>query len=266
MLLSLDSEVLLKHFPYRTETHSHGQRHFLQPDPRFFVHDYLQGKFGLEVQCSTRNEIADLESRNFALVFENLAPRENAVLDPHFSRVTNPQASAGESSSNQVKSTVTINTRPIVQGDKSPSDIKRLVFESAGQSRISLYTLKDGGYVQRNVFHAPNSFLEVSGIGGDGKLPLLRIGGRVSEFQYGCIIDAGIQSASEMVQHFSEFERKGRLPISFNWLKKESPSPIVVHLWPGGINFIGIEGVPQIYERLAMNFCPRNAIPTSLEW
>jgi hypothetical protein len=134
------------------------------------------------------------------------------------------------------------------------------------QSRVSLYSLNDGRYIRRNIFHAPNRLFKVRGIGCDGELPLLCIGGRIaSEFQNGSVINTGIQSAPELIKHLSEFERKWQKPVLFDWFKEESPSPIAVHLWARGISLCSVKGVPTIYEGLAVKLCPINAIPTCLE-
>ena len=264
--LSRDSEVVFKHFPNRTYTDSHTQRHFLQPSARRLIHHYLQRKCGLEVQCRSRLEIADLESRDFTLIFENVAPNEIAVFDSHFHGEDDHQASTRQRCSDQVEFSMPINTCPVIQGDQHRSQIELLPIESTGQSRVSLYSLNDGGYVRRNIFHAPNRFFKVIWIGCDGELPLLWIGGRVTEFQNSSIVNTAIQSAPELIQHLSEFERKRESPIQFDWLKEESPSPIVVHLWAGSISLTCVKGVPAIYERLTVNLCPVNAVPTRLEW
>jgi len=110
------------------------------------------------------------------------------------------------------------------------------------QARVSLYSLNDGSYVRRKIFHASNRLFKVRGIGSDGELPLLCIGGRiVSEFRNGCVVETRVQSAPELIQHLSEFERKWENPVPFDWLKKESPSPIAIHLWARGISLVSVK-------------------------
>jgi hypothetical protein len=221
----------------------------------------------VKVHCRSRREIADFESCDLALVFENVAADKITVFDSHPDWTSDHQIAAAQRCANQVESSVAVNPSPVVQGNECRSNIELIPIESAGQSTVTLYSLNNGGYIRRNIFHSPNRRFEVCGVRGDRKLPLLCIGGRVaSEFQNGGIINAGIQSAPELVQHLSEFEREGESPVPFDWLNEVSPSPIVVYLSPRGINLICVESVPAIYEGLAVHLCPINTVPTCLEW
>jgi hypothetical protein len=265
--LSRDPEVVLKKLPGHTCTHSHSQRNSLEPDTRKLVHHYLEGKLGVEVHCRSRNEIADFESCDLALALENLAADKITVFNSHSDWTSDHQIAAAQRRANQVEPSVAIDPSPVVQGNECRSNIELLPIESAGQSRVTLYSLNNGGYIRRNIFHSPNRLFEVRGVRGDRKLLLLCIGGRVaSEFQNGGIMNAGIQSAPELIQHLSEFEREGESPVPFDWLNKEPPSPIVVYLSPRGINLICVESVPTVYEGLAVHLCPINTAPTRLEW
>jgi hypothetical protein len=238
----------------------------LQPDARRLVHHYLEGKFGVEVQCRSRNEIADFESRDLALVFENIAADKITVFDSHSDWTSDPQIAAAQCCADQVELSVTVNASPIVQSNECRSKIELLSIKGAGQSRVTLYSLNDGGYVRRNIFHSPNRLFKVCGVRGDRELPLLCVGGRIAEFQNGGIINARIQSTPELIQHLSEFEREWESPVCFDWLNKESPSPIVVYLSPRGINLICVKSVPAVYEGLAVKLRPLDAIPTGVEW
>ena len=265
--LSLNSEVVLKKFPSQTRTHPHSQRNFVQPDAGMLVHHYLEGKFGVEVHCRSGNEIADLESSNFALVFENVSADKVAVFDSHSQGTSNGQTPPGQRCTNQVQLSMAVNAGPVVQNDESRTNVELIPLEGAGQSRVTLYSLNDGSYVRRHIFHSPNRLSEVCGVRGDWELPLLCIGGRIaSEFQNGGVINAGIQSAPELIQHLSEFEREWESPIPFDWFDKKSPSPIVIYLSPRSVNLTCVKSVPALYAGLAVNLCPVNTVPTHLEW
>ena len=267
LISSCDSEVRLESFPNSTDTHSHRQSDFLQSNPRGLVHHYLEGKLRLEANLRARNVIADFETRDLALTFDNISTDEIAVFDSHINGRTDSQVSAGDNGTNEVQFPVTINSCPIVENDQSFPKIKFLPIKSTGRTRITLYALHDGRYVARKIFHATHRIFKIVGVVGYNELPLVCIGGRVaSEFQNGGIVDARIESAPELVQHLSEFEGKWENPVRFDGLDKEFPCPVIVHLWPRSISLICVKGVPETYEGLAVNFRPRNALPTRIEW
>jgi hypothetical protein len=86
------------------------------------------------------------------------------------------------------------------------------------------------------------------------------------EFQNRSIVNTRFESRAELIKHLSHLERERQEPITLDCPKEELPIPAVIYLGLRTINVSCIDAVPYAYERLAVDFCPINSIPTCLEW
>jgi hypothetical protein len=268
MHLSLDSEVSLKTFPYRLDGDPHSERSFLKPDSRNLIDRYLKGEIGVHVYLRARNVICDSESHDLAFVFEKMFPGcEDNILDAHSIGHTDSQATVCDCRTDQMKPSVPVDPSPAVEHFEGLSKIKFHTLESTGCTRIGLYSFHERPHLIREILHTPHGLAEFSGIGSDLKFPLLLIGGRVLlEMQNGCIVDAGVQSRAELIEHLSDLERKWQEPITLDGPDEKLPCPVVLYLSARIISLTCIKSIPYSYEGLAVKLRPRDAIPTRLEW
>jgi len=96
---------------------------------------------------------------------------------------------------------------------------------------------------------------------------MLIVGGRILlELQNGGIVNTGIESRPELIEHLSKMEREWQKPITFDCPDEELSVPVIVYLGLGSVNVACIETVPYLYEGLSVELRPINAIPTGIEW
>ena len=271
MCSSLDSEVLLELLPNNLDAKTHGYRDILESDSRSLIDRYIEGELGIHVHLRVRNKVANLEAREFVLVFENaVVGCEVAVLKGHpfSSRKNDPQISFDNCGADEVQLAMPVHSRPIVQDHQRRADIPHLVFVASGNTSVRLYGFdKIPDLLRDDFLHAPHGLFEFGGIGSEDKFPLLFIGGRVLfELQNGGIVNTRVQCASELIQHLSKLERERQKPIALNCTDEEFPIPVVVYLGLRSVNLVCVEIVPYLNERLAVELRPRNTLPARIEW
>lgn len=268
--ISLDSEVPLETLPYRLQGEKHPGRRILQTNPRGLIDSYLEGETGFHVHLRTRNKVANSKTEDFVFVFENmLLGRELGILNGHAFGNSDGDRAIRDCCSDKMKSPVPVNSRPVIQHFENSSKVEvSPIRECADRSLVRLYSFDQVSNVLRNdLLHAPQGLLEFCGVGTEDKFPLLLIGGRVLfEMQNGGVIHAGIQSRTELIKHLAEMERERQEPIALDGSDEKLPRPVVLHISAGSINLVLVQSVPYLYERVTVRLCPRDAIPTRLEW
>ena len=156
---------------------------------------------------------------------------------------------------------------PLVEDVEDLSQVPLGAVRPAGCSRVRLYSFEQSTQLVREVLHTPNGVVKFVFSDADREAPLLFIGGRVlSELQRGRVIDAGIQSGPEVVEHLSKLERERQEPITLDCAEEKLPIPVVVYLGTGTVHLVCIKSVPYLYEGLAMKLSPINTIPARIEW
>lgn len=266
---SRDSVVLLKTFPNGLDANPHCQRHFLQSNTRSLIDDYVERKFGLHVYLGARNKVADLKSRQFVIVFDKVLAGVTEVngFDGHTFWNPNTQAPVDDGRADQMELPMSVDSRPVIENLKGLTQVKFVTLKSASYTRIWLYGLDESSQILGDdLLHTPDCVFEFNGVGTKDKFPLCLIGGRVlSELQNGGIVNTGIKSGSELVEHLTKMEREWQEPISLDGPDKELPVPFVVYLSARFVHLICIQAVPYFYEGLAVTFRPVNSVPTGLE-
>jgi hypothetical protein len=175
----------------------------------------------------------------------------------------------GRSGANDMQPTVPVDSCPVIQDRQGLTNIPcpSFVPMSSGSSRIRLYGLDEASHVVRHILHTPHGLFKFIGVGTDGETPLLLIGGRVlAKLQTGSIIDNGIEGATKLIQHLSKLEREWQDPIRLDWSDEKLPCPIIIYLGDRSVNVVCIKTIPDFNEGLSVHLCPRNTIPTRIEW
>lgn len=271
MTLSLDPEVSLKAFSYCAHTQSNSKRGILHSHSRNLIDRYLDSEFGIHAYLRARNEVSDLKTRDFAIVFEETNPSriDSKVFNTHarVGRDDEFHLSSGDCGSYKIQSPVTIYSRPVIQDEKHLSQVPLQIVGPSNSTRIRLYSLKERFEVVREFLHAPCQLLEIPRSVADGKVPLLRIGGRIlSEHEHSSVIDAGIEPGSELIKHLAKMERERQEPVTLGGPDEELSCPVVIYLGVGTIELVCLKSTPYVYEGLAVRLCPINSVPAILEW
>jgi len=155
---------------------------------------------------------------------------------------------------------------PILSGpvmENAESTIQGNYFRSV----VRLNRFNEGPNVFRQWCDTPSGILEVFRRGTNRKFKIILIGGRVPVcLQNSGLIDATIESSTELVDHLAKFEGEDGWKGGEFWPNENAPCPITLHAYSNGVMFVLDKRVPSFGEGISVGLCPFDSLPAPIEW
>jgi len=186
------------------------------------------------------------------------------------SRTSNFGAKIRRPRTHDVKCAMPVFTRPLIQDVEGAVKIKDSVFWGEFWSVVRLYRLDNVPTLLNEwTQHASLIVGVLTPFAVNRKFQMILVGGRVlSGLKNGSMIDAGIQSGSKLIKHFSQFEGEERSETFGNvWDHPNRPCPIVLHAYANGVEVFRLADLtPRLGHDFAVSLCAADTLPTALEF
>ncbi len=234
---------------------------------RNLVHGYIHVNIGICLHLHTSSKSSDPERRDLAFVIQKSGASDAHTRESRSSRANDLRIGVRRPRSNNMQSPVPVYSRPFPHNSESPIEVVNQEFWRKVRHVVRLYRLDD----------VPTLLCEWRSIEGaifsttlaDGKFEFIFIGGRVfPSLSNSRSIDARIESSSQLVQHFSEFERDNIGEISSKVrFEPDAPCPVIIHAYANGVEvFFRSALIPQVADCFAVSLCAANTLPAALEF
>lgn len=160
-----------------------------------------------------------------------------------------------------------IDSRPVVKDTEAAIEIEDFLVFLKGRSVARLYSFDEGLKLMREWSDLRAGLVEMTLAGADRKFQILLIGGRVLlRLNDGSRINTAVKCRSELVKHFSQFERELIGEAAVSWADPNAPCPIGIHIHAGRIGVFLDKTVPHLGEGYAVGVCPFDTLPAAVEW
>lgn len=231
-----------------------------------FVNRYINSEIGICLYFHSWEKSVDMEGGDLALVFQKASLDGLDGFQFRSSRDAHLGASPGNPSTNHMQSPMPVLARPVVKDAKGSIYVKGHEVHWNFWSVVRLYRLNKRPTLLRQWPYLQSRFLKIDGAVANREFQVVLVGGRVlAALNNGGLIDTSVESRSQVIKAFSQFESAGTRKI-VRWRDVDAPCPVTLHIYENAKEVFFSKTVPSFGQGFAMRYCPADTVPTAIEW